>query len=213
MHLWGVFLSIPRSTDRGHEHLPFYFNGGLGLSPASVGLAMSLFGILGISVQILAYPPVAQHMGILNLYQWSLFTFPLAYFLIPYLSILPSTTSPPAAAGGPVVWIGITLILLFQVAARTFALPSSVILLTNSAPSPLVLGRIHGLAVSLASLSKAVGPAVAGILFGLGLKVGTVGIAWWALAGAAGVGAIVGLWLGEDGDIDDAERGGEIVRS
>lgn len=208
MHLWGVFLSTPRSQDKENQHLPFYFNGGLGLSAASVGLATSLFGILGISVQLLAYPPVAQCMGILKLYQWSLFAFPLAYFLLPYLSILPSTVPPPAAAAGSIVWIGIAIILLLQVAARTFALPSSVILLTNSAPSPLVLGRIHGLAVSLASLSKAVGPAVAGVLFGVGFKVGIVGTAWWALAGAAVVGAVVGLWLREDGGVCDTEQAG-----
>lgn len=106
------------------------------------------------------------------------------------------------------MWIGIAIILLLQVAARTFALPSSVILLTNSAPSPLVLGRIHGLAVSLASLSKAVGPAVAGVLFGVGFKVGIVGTAWWALAGAAVVGAVVGLWLREDGGVCDTEQAG-----
>lgn len=207
MHLWGVFLSVPRSPNKEHRHLPFQFNGGLGLSPASVGVATSLFGILGISVQILAYPPVAQWMGILHVYQWSLFAFPLAYFILPYLAILPGTAPPPAPATGPVVWVGITIILLFQVAARTFALPSSVILLTNSSPSPLVLGRIHGLAVSLASLSKAVGPAVAGVLFGIGLKEGVVGTAWWALAGVSVVGAIVALWLREDQGVCDAERG------
>lgn len=107
------------------------------------------------------------------------------------------------------MWVGIALVLILQVAARTFALPSSVILLTNSAPSSLVLGRVHGLAVSLASLSKAVGPAVAGVLFGLGLKVGVVGTAWWALAGASVVGAVVGLWLREDGGVRDAEQDGK----
>lgn len=82
------------------------------------------------------------------------------------------------------------------------------ILLANSAPSSLVLGRINGLAVSQASLSKAVGPAVAGVLFGMGLKAGVVGTAWWALAGVSVVGAIVALWLREDRDVRDAESGG-----
>lgn len=82
------------------------------------------------------------------------------------------------------------------------------ILLTNSAPSSLVLGRIHGLAVSQASLSKAIGPAVAGVLFGMGLKAGAVGIAWWALAGVSVVGAIVALWLREEQDVRDVERDG-----
>lgn len=83
------------------------------------------------------------------------------------------------------------------------------ILLTHSSPSPLVLGRIHGLTVSLASLSKAVGPAVAGVLFGIGLREGVVGTAWWALAGVSVVGAIVALWLREDQGVCDTERGGE----
>lgn len=123
----------------------------------------------------------------------------MAYFTLPYLALPPTTAPPPAAAAGPYVWIVITTILPFQVATRAFALPSSVILLTNSAPSPLVLGCIHGLAVSQASLSKVIGPAVAGVLFGMGLKAGAVGIAWWALAGLCSE--------GDCQDVRNAERG------
>lgn len=139
------------------------FNSGLGLSLASVGLATPIFGVLGISIQILRPRPLDQ-------------------------------------------WIAI--ILLFQVAVRTFSRPSSGILLTNSAPSPLVLGRIHGLAISLVSLSKLVGLIVTGV-FGIWLRQGLWephGDHWWRVSV---VGAVVALWLREDQGVCDVERGGE----
>ncbi|RPB09501.1 MFS general substrate transporter, partial [Morchella conica CCBAS932] len=165
LHLWAVFLSAPRSTTA--PHLPIKFTGGLGLSPATIGLVLSLFGMFGIAVQVIAYPPIAQHLGILTVYRWSLAIFPLAYLLIPYLTLLPP---------GALMWTGVAAVMVLMVPARTFSLPSSVILITRAAPSSVVLGRVHGVAASLASLSKAAGPAVAGSLFAVGMKAGVVGV-------------------------------------
>lgn len=44
LHLWAVFLSAPRSTTA--PHLPIKFTGGLGLSPATIGLVLSLLASL-----------------------------------------------------------------------------------------------------------------------------------------------------------------------
>ncbi|KAH0607438.1 uncharacterized protein H6S33_002472 [Morchella sextelata] len=192
LHLWAVFLSAPRSTTA--PHLPIKFTGGLGLSPATIGLVLSLFGGFGITVQVIAYPPIAQHLGILTVYRRSLAIFPLAYLLIPYLTLLPP---------GAMMWVGMAAVMVLMVLARTFSLPSSVILVTRAAPSSVVLGRVHGVAASLASLSKAVGPAVAGALFAVGMRAGVVGVAWWAVAGAAGVGVVVAWRLREGAENDE----------
>lgn len=101
------------------------------------------------------------------------------------------------------MWVGMAAVMVLMVMARTFSLPSSVILVTRAAPSSAVLGRVHGVAASLASLSKAVGPAGAGALFAVGMRAGVVGVAWWAVAGAAGVGFVFALLVRED--IEDDE--------
>ena len=43
------------------------------------------------------------------------------------------------------------------------------------------------------------GPLVLSFLYGVGLKKGVVGLAWWCMAGFAAVGAFAGLFV-RDGD-------------
>lgn len=188
MHLWSIFLSIPRALPSPHS--PFAFNGGLGLHPHQVGLAMSCLGVLGILLQLFCYPPLQARLGLLRSFRFSLFLFPLAYILTPLLTRLP--------ASSPVMWIGIGFVLLLQVSARTFALPSSVILLTNSVERRAVLATVHGCATSLASASRTVGPAGAGALFAMGLENGVAGSVFWGMAAVAVVGAW-SAWFVEEG--------------
>lgn len=201
MQLWPVFLSTPRSFSK--ITLPFKFSGGLGLSTSDVGFAMAVLGVAGITLQLLVFPLVQGKYGTLICYRVSLFVFPLAYCLIPYLAILPST--PGKSAGGITVWSGIVIVVLVQVVARTFALPSSVILVNNSAPTKRCLGTIHGAASSLASLSRVVGPLSASFLFGYGQEIGIVGIVWWCLACIAMGGAVFSLFIEEGDTISEKE--------
>lgn len=128
-------------------------------------------------------------------FRYSLFLFPLAYFLAPYLSLLPSPTPAPSPATGFWVWVGISLILTLQVTARTFALPASIILLNNSSPHPSVLATIHGIGQSVSSTFRTVGPIAAGYWYGVGLERGIVGIAWWLVAAVSSIGCIASFWV------------------
>lgn len=78
-------------------------------------------------------------------------------------------------------------ILLLQVTARTFGIPSSVILLTNSAPSPAALGAVHGVGNMAGALARAVGPALGGVVFGWGMEWGVIGLVWWGYLVVIGV--------------------------
>ncbi|MCJ1406445.1 hypothetical protein MMC19_000510 [Ptychographa xylographoides] len=179
MQVFPLFLSTPQ-IDNGDASLLF-FNGGLGLPSATIGLWLSFFGVLGIMVQLLVYPRLQAYRGTLWAYRLALSSFPLAYVMAPYLSQF--------SGYGWKRWLGIWLILFLQVTARTFAIPSSVILLTNVASSRKDLGTIHGAGNMVSSLSRAVGPAVAGFLFGWGMEVGMVGLVWWVyLTLVAGIG-------------------------
>ncbi|KAI9780975.1 MAG: Fungal specific transcription factor [Geoglossum umbratile] len=92
---------------------------------------------------------------------------------------------------------GVYLCLVVKVTAGVLAYPSNAILLTNSAPSMLVLGAINGVSASTASLSRAFGPTISGLIHSAGLKMGYSGLAWWAGALVCVFGAIESLWMEE----------------
>lgn len=202
--LWFILLSTPRfdpahpsPPEHTHQQLPFHFTGGMSMPPAKIGLALSILGFIGISLQLLLYPKLSARLGTVLSYRLSLVLFPIAYFIAPYIVLLPSSTKPPKPADGPLVWIGITVVLAVQVMARTFALPGATILVNNCCPHPSVLGTIHGLGQSVSSGTRTLGPAIAGWMYGKGLNMGVVGLAWWGMAVDAVVGCVVGCFVRE----------------
>lgn len=223
-NMWFIHLSTSRFDPSHPSHtsqrLPFSFTGGLGMPPRSVGFAMAVLGVIGITLQLLVYPSVNAKLGTILSFRYSLCLFPLAYTLAPYLSIIPSSTAPPTQASGILVWLSILLVLLIQVVARTFALPATIILINNCSPHPSVLGTIHGIAQSVSSASRTIGPVLGGWGYGKGLQVGVVGIVWWSLAIVACVGWCVSGLVREgsgheillDGEEDEEEVGGEDGR-
>lgn len=223
-NLWFIFLSTPRydpdsnphkrrSAIAGpehsqplqtvpkhyHPHLPFVFTGGLALPPPSIGTALAILGVIGISLQLLLYPRLSFKLGTVRSYRLAILLFPMSYFLAPYLATLPSSSPPPGQATGVLIWTGITVVLCVQVLARTFALPAAAILVNNSCPHPSVLGTLHGIAQSVSSATRTVGPVLAGWLYSVGLSKGIVGLAWWCMAGISVLGAIAGRFV-KDGD-------------
>ncbi|KAL0942350.1 MFS multidrug transporter [Colletotrichum truncatum] len=195
--LWFVFLSTPTSTEP--PHLPFRFTGGLGMAPKSVGMAMAILGVIGITLQLFVYPRLSAHLGTVRAWRLFLYFFPITYFLVPYLSVVPTTDSapPPGPKGGPAIWFAIVGVLLFQVLGRTFALPGQTILINNCTPHPSVLGTIHGLGQSVSSAARTIGPILCGYLYGQGLANGIVGAVWWGLAGVAMLGVFASLFVWE----------------
>ena len=184
--LWIIFLSSSRRTsdETAAISLPFTFTGGLGFKPSTVGLAMSILGILGIILQLSLYPKVNARYGLLRSTRFSLFVFPIAYALAPYLSLLANPTT------ATILWFGIIGVLLLQVGARTFAMPGAILLINNSSPSPAMLGTIHGMGAATSSAFRTIGPIVSGHLYAKGLEGGSVGYAWWWLAAVSVLGCV-----------------------
>ncbi|KKY20219.1 putative mfs multidrug [Phaeomoniella chlamydospora] len=199
-----IFLPAPRSpTPPPQPQNLLHFTGGLGLPTSKVGLATAIIGFIGFPLQIFFYPRLHTLFGTLKCYRIFLPFSPLAYTLIPYLSLLPSTPL--------VIWPSLTLVLALQVISRTFALPGAIILVNNSCPSPQVLGTIHGVAQSVSSAARTIGPLVSGWALGVGLKDNIVGAVWWAMAGVALVGWGFSWAVFEGNGVDDEaekDRGG-----
>ncbi|PSK41823.1 hypothetical protein B9Z65_9209 [Elsinoe australis] len=209
-NLWILFLSTSRQfvpTDPGMgapppPHLrpravtsPFKFASGLAFPPPTIGFAMSILGFIGIALQFLLYPYANARYGLMRCFRSSLFLFPLAYFLAPYVALLPSSSPSPEPASGFWVWTGIGLVLLLQVSARTFALPASIILLNNSSPHPTVLATIHGLGQADSATFRTLGPILAGGWYGTWLERGVVGMAWWIVAAVSAIGCFASFYV------------------
>ncbi|TGO85283.1 hypothetical protein BPOR_0412g00030 [Botrytis porri] len=212
-NLWFLFLSTPRFNPASSEpsytpHFPLFFTGGLGLSPATIGTAIGIIGAMGLMLQFGVYSWVTYRLGVLYAYRYSLVLFPLAYALAPFLALLPTKSESPHAADGSLIWIGICSLLFVMVIGRTFALPSSLILINNCTPHPSVLSTIHGIAQSVSAGSRTLGPLVFSAVYGQGLKKGMVGMAWWILMIEACV-AFGASWVVYEGSGHEVKMEGE----
>ncbi|KAI1868843.1 hypothetical protein JX265_006822 [Neoarthrinium moseri] len=201
--LWFTFLSTPvynpeKPTPEGFRpSLPFHFNGGLGLPARNVGIAMAMLGAIGITMQLFLYPRLSSRFGNVRMWRVCLFLFPVAYIILPYLSVIPSTTPPPSQKTGVGIWVALAGVLFIQVTGRTFALPAQTILVNNCTPHPSVLGTVHGIGQSVSSFARTVGPISGGFLFGIGHDHGLIGGVFWSMAGIAIFGLIASFWVKE----------------
>ena len=192
-----VFLSTPRSPEPPH-HL-FKFTGGFGLDTQSIGFILSVQGVASMIIQFFFFPPIVGHFGILSVYRFCMFLYPISYLIVPYIDFLPPSLS----------MAGVCAVLLVRIAFAVLAYPCNAILLTNAAPSFLVLGTINGIAASTASICRAFGPTITGLIYTQGLDLGMVGLAWWANAGVCVLGGIQCLWI-EEKDFDSSHQTGEV---
>ncbi|KAL8392170.1 hypothetical protein RB595_002381 [Gaeumannomyces hyphopodioides] len=203
--LWPIFLSTPvydpsrppKSPDALPRRLPFLFTGGVGLSSQSVGIAMTTLGTIGIALQLVLYPWLSGKLGTTKSWRIFLACFPVAYFAVPFLSVVPSASPPPHEKSGALVWLALSLVLLCQVLGRTFALPAQTILVNNCSPHPSVLGTVHGIGQTASSAARTIGPYVGGVLYGVGLERGVVGAVWWGLSCVAVCTLVASFWVRE----------------
>ena len=207
--LLPVFMHYPQQTDRDTNpevRLPFKFTGGFGLNSDRIGLLFTVYGIVGVFIQFFAFPPLARHYGSLPCLKVVTAMLPIAYIITPFTALLPT---PEAQQ------LGMVAIMTFKCWAGIFAFPCTIILLTNSAVSLRVLGTLNGVAVSISSIGRAVGPAIGGFTFTVGVDMGYGILPWWILGAFGILGAITPWWLvelegfGDDKDDSDNTESGQ----
>ncbi|KAJ5175153.1 uncharacterized protein N7482_001030 [Penicillium canariense] len=184
-----VFLPTPRAPEGSRDGF-FHFGGGLGLPSARVGLATAIIGFIGLPLQIFLYPRIQSKLGTLTSFRMFLPFSSISYILMPFLVVLPRLVW--------VVWPAFTLVVSLQVISRTFVLPAAIILVNNCVSDPSILGTVHGVAQSIASAARTLGPFLGGWGLGVGLAHNMVGAVWWALAIEAFLGWFV-LWTIHEG--------------
>ncbi|KAL9618905.1 MAG: hypothetical protein Q9160_006430 [Pyrenula sp. 1 TL-2023] len=201
-----------QSIDDPKVKLPFQFSGGFSLDSGRIGLLFTLYGVFGMFVQFLVFPPLARKYGVLNCLRACGITFPMIYVLIPFTALLPTSWSRQAA---------VFALMLCKCWTVIFAFPCSTILLTNSAVSLSILGTLNGVATSISATGRAAGPALAGSTFSAGVDAGCVLVPWWTLAVVALLGLIPMFWLVEmegfaasdSGDLSDDETESVVTSS
>ncbi|KAH8898636.1 MFS general substrate transporter [Thozetella sp. PMI_491] len=186
--IFFTLLPTPKADSR-QFHLPFRFTGGLGLSSEKMGLANTTIGMIGIPLQLLLYPRLIGSLGVRTSYRVFLPLSIVAYFSLPYLVLLPDDIA--------LVWTCLSAVLTMHVLSRTFVNPATMMLVNDSAPSPELLGTVHGLASSISSAARIMGPVAGGMILGWGLGHNLVGLPLWLLGIAAVVNWII-LWWIED---------------
>lgn len=143
------------------------------------------------------FPIIVRRLGALGLFRLIAISYPILYLTTPYLVLLPDSLR----------MIGVYGVVIWKCTFATMAYPSNAILLTNSAPSLLMLGTINGVAASTASLSRAFGPTVSGFLFSVGMRIGYCGLAWWCSAIIALAGAVISISMTDKGGrMDNDEK-------
>lgn len=204
-----VFLSTPKSDDS--VTLPLKFTGGLGLPTKTIGFMLAVQGVYSMIAQLWLFPFVVKHFGTLRTFRFVLLAWPPLYLAVPYLILLPAKLQMPA----------VYVALISKITFHVIAFPATAILLANAAPTSKVLGSINGAAASTASLSRAFGPTVTGLLHSRGLESGYSVLAWWACGLVCVVGAIQSFWMEEspeperfkprETNINEAEMKREVV--
>lgn len=172
-HLLPIYLQYPRGG--GSATTPVVsqaFAGGLGLSTQKVGVIMSVNGVIAMAIQGIVFPIVVSSLGVWRSFILVTIGHPLAYWVVPYLSVMPTSS----------VEVGIYACLTLRNIFSILAYPLLLILIKESCPHACHLGKINGLAASVAAGCRCVAPPLAGYLFSVGSKIDFVPLAWWSSA-------------------------------
>lgn len=191
-----TLLASNPDEHRENWMLPIKFVGGYGMHTREIGSILAIQGVYSMLVTVFVFPIITRKLGALKLFRLISLSYPILYLTTPYLVLLPDSLRIA----------GVYAVVLWKCTFATMAYPSNAILLTNSAPSLLMLGTINGVASSTASLSRAFGPTFSGLLFSAGLQLGYSGMAWWCSAVIAVAGAMMSLRMSDKGgrmDVDE----------
>jgi MFS family permease len=175
--LLATYLLDEPSETRGTLDLV----GGLGYTVHDVGLYLAVNGVLGLLIQGVVFPMYVSRVGVWHSFLSMIVLYPVSYMLMPFLS----------AFSEPFTSAGIYLSLLMQSFCGLIVAPVCLILIKDATPSPAVLGRVNGLAMSGACLARTIAPPLVGVFYALAGSV----TAWASCAVVAVIGAIQLLWI------------------
>jgi hypothetical protein len=181
-HLLPIFLQDKRAADNinAFDLSSSSMGGGLGIPVQSVGVIMSVNGVIQLIVQGFVFPLLAEFFGVWRLLLLVTLAHPVAYFIVPFLQLLPENLLYP----------GLFACLTIRSLTAILAFPLLLIMIKEAAPDKSHLGKINGLAASTGAACRTVASPIAGLLYGLSIDLHFTPLAWWASAAVAIIGAL-----------------------
>lgn len=197
-HLLPIFLQDKRRQEINilAQSGLFHVEGGLGLETQTVGLIMSVNGMIALFIQAVIFPVVADSLGCFRTFMMVTLLHPVAYFIVPYLVLLPSN----------LLFVGIYFCLTVRQFLSILDYPVLLIMLKQASPAPRYLGKINGLAASVGAACRMIAPPIAGLLYSKGRKIEFTGLAWYGAGFVAICGIFQMFWV-------PREREDAVVRS
>ncbi|KAH7396437.1 major facilitator superfamily domain-containing protein [Pyrenochaeta sp. MPI-SDFR-AT-0127] len=157
------------------------FKGGLGMTLHDVGTFLAINGFITLFVQGFIFPIFVEWAGVWKSFVWMIILYPTTYIIVPFVSALPHEFETP----------GIYVSLVLQAFYGIIVFPCALILMKNAIPSPLVLGRVNGLAMSACCLARTISSPLVGLVYSLGGSAA----AWFGLGLVAVFGIIQLIWV------------------
>jgi len=141
--------------------------GGLSMSPASIGSWIAGHGSVNCIFQFVAFPRIIERFGPRRVFITSILCFFPAYILFPFenLASLHSTH-------------GTNLLIMLQLSAISFSdtgFGAISMYISSAAPNKRSLGATNGLAQTVVSIQRTIGPAAAASLFAFSLDSNILG--------------------------------------
>ncbi|KAF2860289.1 MFS general substrate transporter [Piedraia hortae CBS 480.64] len=155
------------------------FAGGLGLSVKQCGIILAVNGVIALFVQAVIFPFAASQLGVWRSFLMTAILHPIAYFIVPWLVLLPPSLLYP----------GIYTCLVVRNLMSILAYPLLLILIKEASTSSSCLGKINGLSASTGAACRTIASPIAGLLYSMGDKTDFTPMAWWASALVAVIGA------------------------
>lgn len=159
-------------------------HGGLGLSPATIGILMALFGTIDGIFEAFYFAKLVKRWGPKRLYIAGIVSFVPLFGLLPVINSLARRWEYASIALWVVLFIQLPLFIIMDIAFSKISLqPCSVMhlhpylptgcmfmFIAAAAPNPYSVGTTNGLSHVVASSVRAIGPALATSLFSLTME-------------------------------------------
>jgi MFS family permease len=145
--------------------------GGLGMTPASIGLWMAGYGFLNGIFQFVAFPLIVGRLGPRRVFIASVLCFFPVYIMFPFenLALRDSGRGMSVIAG---------LLIMLQLSAISLTdmgFSAIFMYISSAAPNKRSLGATNGIAQTMVSIQRTVGPAAAASLFAFSLDSNILG--------------------------------------
>ncbi|OCH95432.1 MFS general substrate transporter [Obba rivulosa] len=175
--------------------LPVFYStpihlGGLGLSPQTIGIILSSYGIINGLLQIFFFSRILRVLGAKKIYLIGVSS------ALPVFAMFPVVNTLARLYGlHKIVWAAVALQVTISMAIN-FSYGSVFMYITASSPNKASLGSVNGIAQMGVSIMRTVGPSIANSLFSLSIDQQhhylDGNLVYWALGGLT----FVALWVG-----------------